>query len=155
MKNLFTTALLLAILLPYYAGAETPVGTPGVENGDCFSDSSGHSSEVAVKGMMTGNQKVTVTETTTTSNPDGTTTTTTETGSTEEGTPDPEGGCADSGQMKVGDSWYRVKNGKLQRENDNEDWINQSEGTCGNNNVSTGDEIGSLPKHAPDTGTDD
>jgi hypothetical protein len=144
MHRLALTVSILFLTLVAYAASDQE---PGVENGDCFSDSSGHESEVAVKGMMFGNQKVTVTETTTTTNDDGTTTTTTSTGSTEEATPSAGGGCEESEEFSVGDSEYKVDNGKLKRKNSEGKWITQSEGTCGDDdtNAQNGDELGSLP----------
>lgn len=139
-------ALLLFVSVPLSAIAFDKTQPPGVENGDCFYDSSGHSSEVSVTGLMTGNQRVTITETTTHS--DGTTTTAT--GTTEEATPSSGGGCWESDDFSVGDSTYKIDDGQLKRKNKNGDWITQSEGDCGDddespNSETPGDELGSLP----------
>ncbi len=125
------TALALVVLLP--------IAFTAVDDDSCWSDSAGREVTVEVDGLMFGNQRITVTETVTA--PDGTETT--NTGSTDEGTPNPNGGCEDSDEIKVGDETYKVENGKLKRKNDQGDFVALTEDQCS----TSADDYGSLPKH--------
>lgn len=108
------------------------VGTPGVEDGSCWHDSSGHSVSIKVRGTLHGDQKVTFTSGT--DSGDST------------GTPDPDGGCADAASTKVGSDSYRIKDGDVQRKNDAGHWLDLSKTTCPEPMIGTGNEtIGSLP----------
>ena len=91
-------------------------GVPGVENGSCWKNGVGNEIKVKVEGTVHGDQEVTVTEG--------------QSSGTGTGTPDPDGGCAESSDISVGDETYRVHNGKMQRQNDNGDWINMTKTRC-------------------------
>jgi len=119
MKNLIYGVLAACCLT--LAGQATQsdtgaAGTPGVEDGTCWKNSSGNEIDVEVRGTIHGDQKVTVNEGD--ESGEGT------------GTPDPDGGCADSSTITVGDEKYRVKDGDMEWENPNGDWIEMTEVKC-------------------------
>jgi hypothetical protein len=109
-------AVLFLFVPTFAADSASAAGTPGVEDGTCWKNSSGNEIEVGVRGTIHGDQEITVTE----GDESGTGT----------GTPDPDGGCAESSTISVDGEKYRVKNGGMQWENDNGDWINMSETKC-------------------------
>lgn len=107
------------------------VGTPGVMDDTCWKGGTHHIS-VDVRGTIHGDDKVTVTEGTDTAS--GT------------GTPDPDGGTAESSEIKVGSETYKVDGGKMQRKNDNGAWVDMSKETCPEPLMFGAEEtIGSLP----------
>ena len=96
-------------------GGVGAAGTPGVEDGSCWRGGN-HDITVGVRGTMHGDQKVTVEE-----------------GDEEAsgtGTPDVDGGCDESSEIKVDTEHYRAKNGKMQRKNDAGSWVDMSKTTC-------------------------
>lgn len=113
MKNLLygllaACCLTLAGQATQSAGAG---GTPGVEDGTCWENATDtHTVEVGVVGTVHGDQKITITEG--------------DESGTGLGTPDPDGGCADSEQITVGDQEYRIENGRTEWLNPaNDAWV--------------------------------
>lgn len=116
MKNpLLALALLLFATTAFGLVA---TGSPGVEDNTCWTSNTTGDVSVDVTGTTMGNSEVTVTD------GDG------DTGSTDEGTPDPDGGCADSPSFDVGGRNFRVKDGDLQFQNDSGTYIDMSETEC-------------------------
>jgi hypothetical protein len=113
-----------------------------VEDGTCWKNNSGNEVEVDVRGTVHGDQEVTFTE----GDASGAAT----------GTPDPDGGCAESSTASVGSESYRIKDSEVQWKNDNGDWIDMSETKCedevepGTDEGSDGT-IGTLPATTGDT----
>tara|TARA_R110000822_G_scaffold120633_4_gene254153 strand:- start:950 stop:1387 length:438 start_codon:yes stop_codon:yes gene_type:complete len=121
MKQLLPllAAALGLLFLPSLSFAEDDAGaagTPGVEDGTCWKNSSGNEIEVGVRGTLHGDQEITVTEGT----DSGTGT----------GTPDPDGGCAESSSISVGSECYRVDNGGMEWKNPAGKWINMTKVKC-------------------------
>lgn len=121
MRNVLPILLALLAIATLASSAigqapATPVGTPGVEDGTCWKNSSGNEVTVSVAGTTSGGQDVTFTEGSNSG--------------TAVGTPDPDGGCADSSSVSVGSESYRVKDGKVQWKNDSGTWINMYETEC-------------------------
>ena len=120
----YLLAILVACLsLAFVAAAQQsdspdpgPNGKPGVEDGTCWKNSSGNQVTVKVKGTVHGTQNVTVTEGG--SSGKGT------------GTPDPDGGCADSSEISVGSETYKAKHGKMKWKNPAGKWITMTKVKC-------------------------
>lgn len=112
---------------------------PGVECCTCWEDDDGNVYSVDVRGNLMGESVVTVTDAA---------------GNTGSGagTPDPDGGCADSPEFSCGSGRFQVKDGELQKKNANGDFKDMDEVDCPKkkkvelNGGSTG---------ATDTGDDD
>ncbi len=134
MKNVLLRGLMVTVCLLLAHGAIQAFpggggGKKGVEDGSVWKNSSGHQIEVGVEGTIHGDQNITVTEGTNSG--------------TGLGTPDPDGGCADSEVIDVGGEKYRVEKGKMQWKNKNGKWVNMHKAPADDLGF-----VGSLPKNA-------
>lgn len=133
MRN-FIHALFVVVLISLFAFAE------GVANNSTWSNATGtHSVTVTLEAQTSGNYKVTFTEGA-------------DSGSTDWGTPDPEGGCQDCPAVGVGGESYRIKDkgskSVVQWKNPGGHWITLGEnatntsGGQGHVNIWINDEYG-------------
>ena len=91
-------------------------GTPGVESGTCWKNSSGNLVSVELSGGVHGNYKVKLTE----GKKSGTGT----------GRPDFDGGISKSSEIDVGKETYKAKNGKMKWKNPKGHWITMTKVKC-------------------------
>lgn len=118
MRSLVIPAVLLLPLAMAYAGGADTIGSlpnssagapgdKGAPDDSCWKDSSGNRAKVDIVGTTHGDQNVTV--------DDG------QESGKGKGTPASDDGCRESSEIKVGDDWYQIKKGKLQKRSDPND----------------------------------
>ena len=121
MRLCYLAALLLSVpalaLQGERGGGDAPNGDPGVQDGDCYKNGSGTVQTDVKVNPIAGSHTVTVTE------GDG------DSGSGT-GSPDPDGGTARSEDIHVSGNWYRVKNGNLEKKNDQGKFTKMTETDC-------------------------
>lgn len=136
MRKLPGIAAALVLACPIIAESVTSTGTPGLQDDTCWKPPGGDDDEslsADVRGNSFGESELTLTD------QDG------NTGSVK-GTPDPDGGMADSGaEFTVGDDTFRVKDGDLQRKNATGSWVDMVSADCDGDLLGGGDDLGSLP----------
>ena len=118
-----------------------PNGSSGVENDTCWKNNSGNEVHVSVTGTVHSDQNIVVTEGDNSGNG--------------KGTPDPDGGCAESSAMTVGSEEYQIKGSVMKWKNGSGDWIEMKERKCKEDGIGTDSTlapdgtIGSLPDSNP------
>ena len=115
MKKLFCIPFLL-LFVPFSLAADKE-SDPGVLDDSCHEDSKGDITKVEVDAQTMGDQKIKFTD------KDGNTGTTV-------GTPDDDGGCADSDEVFVGGVKTRIRDGKVQERDSDGKWKNSDTVNC-------------------------